>query len=631
MNFISNIYITIAIISLFIGIYIYLYTNDKKLKRMFLFFTLAGFYWAFTGFLLRSATSFDQAYLFQKIGGLWPFCIAVFVHFTLFYTNREKIQKNKFLYYLMLYIPAAIFSIIEITTDQLGMVTKSSLGFWTSTVPDENIFYLMSTAWSWIFPTLAIFLLAHYFLTRKDSKEKKQTLYVLLGISTPVVLSTVTETILPILSLPTIKMTVIGFGLGLIFIGIAIIKYDLFWITESKVAEKIYPILPDMLMVINKDKKIQMVNKELQKNLGYNKKQLIGQKADILFESDKSFESTFNFEKINNLDTQMITKNKEKIPVQISTKRLTDRNNEQNGLIIVARDITEIKTSEGKLKSYVEKLEKNELAMISILEDLKISEKNMNNLNKNLEQKVKERSNEIEKLLKQKDEFIDQLSHDLKNPLTPLTTLLPIIKKNIKDEKTVELVDVAIRNTKYIKNLVKNTLHLARLNSPNTELNYEEFNLLDEITEIVEKNRYTIQNSKIILDLDLSQNINIEADKLKIEELFDNLISNSLKYSTEKSIVKIKADEKDDFVKVSISDNGIGLKKEQIDHIFDEFYKTDESRSDYHSTGLGLPICKKIVEKHGGKIWAESDGPGKGSTFNFTIKKTSKNSGSRFK
>ncbi|MBD3263027.1 hypothetical protein GF374_01460 [Candidatus Woesearchaeota archaeon] len=232
MNFISNIYITIAIIALSIGIYVYLYTNDKKLKKMFLFFTLAGFYWGFTGFLLRSAASFDQAYLFQKIGGLWPFCIAVFIHFTLFYIKREKIQKNKFLYYLMLYIPAVIFSIIEITTDQLGIVTKSPLGFWTSTIPDENIFYLLSTAWSWILSTLAIFLMAHYFFTREDPKEKKQALYVLLGISTPVVLSSVTETVLPLLSLPTIKMTVIGFGLGLFFIGIAIIKYDLFFLFQ---------------------------------------------------------------------------------------------------------------------------------------------------------------------------------------------------------------------------------------------------------------------------------------------------------------------------------------------------------------------------------------------------------------
>jgi signal transduction histidine kinase len=73
------------------------------------------------------------------------------------------------------------------------------------------------------------------------------------------------------------------------------------------------------------------------------------------------------------------------------------------------------------------------------------------------------------------------------------------------------------------------------------------------------------------------------------------------------------------FIRISVHDNGVGLSKEQIDHIFDEFYKTDDSRHKLDSTGLGLSICKRIVEKHGGKIWAESPGPGRGATICFTI------------
>ncbi len=268
------------------------------------------------------------------------------------------------------------------------------------------------------------------------------------------------------------------------------------------------------------------------------------------------------------------------------------------GVQAIVRDLTEQKKAENELKKAYDKIKK---------------------LNIELENKVKERTETVEKLLKQKDEFIDQLSHDLKNPLTPLTTLLPIIKDKTNNEEISELVDVSIRNTNYIKNLVKNTLHLARLNSPNINLNYEEINLYDEINNMI-KNQNIVDNN-ISLDVDLSQNLKIQADKLKIHELFDNLISNSIKYSPEKSIIRIKAEESENFVKISIKDNGIGMTKEQIDNIFSEFYKVDESRSDYYSTGLGLTICKKIVEHHGGKIWAESPGLGKGSIFNFTIKK----------
>jgi signal transduction histidine kinase len=111
------------------------------------------------------------------------------------------------------------------------------------------------------------------------------------------------------------------------------------------------------------------------------------------------------------------------------------------------------------------------------------------------------------------------------------------------------------------------------------------------------------------------------ADLIQIKELFDNLISNAVKYSQENN-VKITLDAKklDDFIVVSVKDAGIGLEPQQIQHVFDEFYKADYSRHDLKSTGLGLSICKRIVEKHGGHIWVESLGKGKGSTFFFTLK-----------
>ena len=77
-----------------------------------------------------------------------------------------------------------------------------------------------------------------------------------------------------------------------------------------------------------------------------------------------------------------------------------------------------------------------------------------------------------------------------------------------------------------------------------------------------------------------------------------------------------------DFILISIKDNGIGMEEEQISQIFNEFYKADESRHNLGSTGLGLTITKRIIEKHGGHIWAESPGKGKGSTFYFTLKKS---------
>jgi two-component system sensor histidine kinase VicK len=110
-----------------------------------------------------------------------------------------------------------------------------------------------------------------------------------------------------------------------------------------------------------------------------------------------------------------------------------------------------------------------------------------------------------------------------------------------------------------------------------------------------------------------------------LTELFDNLIGNSVKYSPDGGTITIDAKQDKDFVTVSIKDTGKGMTEEQLSHMFDEFYKADEARHDFDSSGLGLPICKRIVEKQSGKIWAESQGEGKGTTMFFTLPTSPKN------
>ena len=245
--------------------------------------------------------------------------------------------------------------------------------------------------------------------------------------------------------------------------------------------------------------------------------------------------------------------------------------------------------------------------------------KNLSEMNKNLEEKVKERTEEIHRLLKQKDEFIHQLGHDLKNPLGPLVNLLPIIDKHTTNEKDKEMLKVTLRNVEYMKNLVKKTLELARLNSPNTVLNLEKINLKDHLDDVIQQNKFLFEQKQISVTSDLSSDLTAAVDILRFEELVNNLLSNAVKYSDEYGLIVINGFVKEDMITISVQDDGKGMTSDQLDHVFDEFYKADESRHNIDSSGLGMPICKRIVEKHGGKIWAESDGPGKGSTFYFTL------------
>jgi len=285
----------------------------------------------------------------------------------------------------------------------------------------------------------------------------------------------------------------------------------------------------------------------------------------------------------------------------------------------------ELKKSQDSLKEYSQDLEKlvtkrtEELEdktayLETINKDLIKTRKELNILNKNLEKRIKERTEEVEQLLKQKDEFINQLSHDLKSPLNPMTMLLPILEKQENDPKKIQCFKVLRRNVEYMKNIATKTLQLAKLNSPKTKFTMGKIDLKDEINKILENKKTLFDSKSIDVNNKIKNEFLIKADKLRFEELMTNILENAVKYSKNNGKITLNVEKENDFVRISIKDNGTGMTKNQIKHIFEEFYKVDKSRHDFESSGLGLTICKRIVEKHGGKIWVESPGVGKGTT-----------------
>jgi len=323
------------------------------------------------------------------------------------------------------------------------------------------------------------------------------------------------------------------------------------------------------------------------------------------------------------------------------TKRLKQSRDEIERINESLEDLVEKRThqlseSKKELQETVRSLTDNKLALLNLTSDMKdtinqlhfaqrsIEEKNqelkkakesLETMNEMLEQKVSERTTRIQQLLKQKDEFIGQLGHDLKNPLGPLINLLPLLEKKAYDERDKEIFKVLRRNVNYMKNLVTKTLELARLNSPNTKLSKEPLSLKHHLEEILHNNTMIFEQKHMHVINNISDDLMILGDKLRLEELFNNLINNAVKYSNDHDTLTITADQQDDVITLAIQDTGMGMSKEQLERLFDEFYKADSSRHDFDSSGLGLTIAKKIVEKHGGTIWAESKGLGKGSTF----------------
>lgn len=237
-------------------------------------------------------------------------------------------------------------------------------------------------------------------------------------------------------------------------------------------------------------------------------------------------------------------------------------------------------------------------------------------------EKLEEYNKILERLIDQKDAFIGQLGHDLKNPLQPLIGLLPILINQEKDPKMKEHLKVMNENAQYMKELIFKTLQLAKLRSEKIDFEYKSVQLNDLVKRVITSQKPFLEKNNITIINNIKKPIKVYIDSLRIEEVFKNLITNSVKYTPDTGgSISVSAVEKEKIVEVSISDTGIGMTKDQLAKIFDEFYRADSSTHGQDSVGLGLSITKRIIKNHNGRIWAKSKGPNKGSTFYFTLPK----------
>jgi len=354
---------------------------------------------------------------------------------------------------------------------------------------------------------------------------------------------------------------------------------------------------------------------------GFTVKELVGKHISILFEeNDQSAVNTLlhNLKengKIVGEEQWHIHKHGKKFPLLVTSTIINDEQFHQPFVAGTMIDISKMKEAEEKIIQHAE-----EVKMIN--QELNVARGQLATLNKDLEQKVIERTSEINKLLKQKDGFITQLGHDLRTPLTPMFALLPLLEQRVTDEKGKQYISMIERNSIFMKDLVNKTITYAKLNSDKIDFIFSEINCSDFINELSEDLSHNLKENDAVLTNNIPKECVITADKLQLREVFQNLISNAVKYKQVNKPVNIiisssKID--DQTMEFTVKDDGIGMTQDQIENIFDEFYKADASRTDIDSHGLGLNICKRIIEKHNGTIWVESDGKDKGSTFHFTI------------
>jgi signal transduction histidine kinase len=261
---------------------------------------------------------------------------------------------------------------------------------------------------------------------------------------------------------------------------------------------------------------------------------------------------------------------------------------------------------------------------ISIIKDLEqyYSTRQHTSLNliydhyKTIELELKAQEAEIIKIEKESQHFAYAASHDLQEPLRMVTSYLQILSSRYKDKldsEAFEFIGYALDGSSRMKNLISGLLEFSRLNNI-TDL--KKMNTNATLSSVLENLSFHIKESNAeIKSDDLPELI---ADPNLIAKLFQHLISNAIKFkNTDPLQIKISVEKTDDAYRFAIKDNGIGIPKEYFEKIFIIFQRL-HAKNKYPGTGIGLALCKKIVEQHGGTMWVESE-VDKGATFYFTI------------
>ncbi len=227
---------------------------------------------------------------------------------------------------------------------------------------------------------------------------------------------------------------------------------------------------------------------------------------------------------------------------------------------------------------------------------------------------------------KAKDEFINIAAHEFRNPIQSIAISVSLLINKIKDGEQRTLLNVAIRNSKKLKILTQNLLEISKIESKSLKLNKEKFSFNDLVIEIIKDYEESIFSNSKNLKITYSssdKDLLVYADKDRICQVITNLIDNSIKFITNAGIISITAEKKkrnghnsgiEEMVVVTVRDSGTGIDPEIMPRLFTKF-----TTKSFQGTGLGLYICKNIIEAHGGRIWAENDKDGRGAAFSFSL------------
>jgi signal transduction histidine kinase len=228
---------------------------------------------------------------------------------------------------------------------------------------------------------------------------------------------------------------------------------------------------------------------------------------------------------------------------------------------------------------------------------------------------------ELETASRHKSDFLATMSHELRTPLNAIIGFSEVLHEQMfgeLNERQLAYVDDVLEAGKHLLSLINDVLDLAKIEAGRMELELSTVAIPEILRSAVSMLSERAARGGVALDLDTEpQEITITADERRVRQIVFNLVSNAVKFTPSGGRVDISALAEDGRVEIAVTDTGPGIRPEELETIFEEFEQATDGKK-AEGTGLGLPLSRRLVELHGGRLWVESE-PGKGSTFRFTL------------
>ncbi len=360
--------------------------------------------------------------------------------------------------------------------------------------------------------------------------------------------------------------------------------------------------IADLIEILDADFKIEYFNERAHLDLlDYSHQEMLGRSLkNFIFAKD--FERAFNSFSValekgeSKSEFRIIHKKGHVIWVEAKIKCILDSNNVKK-LLLISREITERKNVE-KFVTEITEWRKTE----------------------NLFKKEIKKLKELDKI---KKDLISGVSHELKTPLMSITGASELLLEMFKDQigkDASELIVMIERGGHRLGELIEKLLDISRIEYSKLELEKKKENLSEIIKACTKDMNYVLKARKLRVNLEVPDAFYVNLDKLRIEQVITNILSNAIKNSPPQGIITISLREKNEWAEMIVSDTGIGLTEEEMKKVFTRFGKIERygpgfEYIDIQGSGLGLFITKEILTLHGGEIWVQSEGRHKGSSF----------------